>query len=173
MRRKYNEAIALAHKELKQLPRYRIWNWKRHWHVIHISSAYYEKKDYKNALKWAEKAYRMFPYCPLVLWHYGGALRVTGHVRAAIHRYHEIYERGLNGLAYGICAEGLEDARRTRSDVRYELAAGYYEIKDLNNAMKWGKLFLRYFDESGLRTRKQGQKLVTRCEKEIEHGRRK
>jgi tetratricopeptide (TPR) repeat protein len=90
-RDKYDEAIALAKKELRRLPRSCYENWRKHWYVAHISSAYYEKRNYKVALKWGKKAFNMFPYCPLVLWHYAGALFRIGHVRAAINRYFDIY----------------------------------------------------------------------------------
>lgn len=166
----YDEAIALAKKELKRLPR--MPSDSRHWYLAHLCSAYYEKLEYKTALRWGEKAMAVNPTCPVVLWQYAGPLFQLGKVAEAICCYHAIYDRGLKKLACGMCGEGIEDALRLRSDCRIRLAICYYSIYDLKNALKWGKLFLRYFHNGGLEKRKFGEKLVIRYQKEIEDERK-
>lgn len=160
---RYDEAIALAKKELKQI---------RHWYLAHICEAYYEKRKYKTALKWGEKAMKANSHCPTVLWYHAGPLFMLGNVKEAIKCYRSIYDRGLNSLAYGVCSESKEDALRVRSDCRIHLAVCYYAINDLANALKWSKLFLRYFHNGGLEKRKFGEKLVIRYKKEIEDERK-
>jgi hypothetical protein len=79
----------------------------------------------------------------------------------------------IDGLAYrNWCAEGPEDAKRVRSDVRIRLAICYYSINDLPNALKWGKLFLRYYG-GGIDKWKFGEKLVRKYEKELADDRQK
>lgn len=174
MEDRYDEAIALAKKKLKQLPHMPsdVDGWVRHWYLAQLCSAYYEKREYKTALKWGKKAREVNSKCPLVLWQYAGPLFQLEHVKEAIDCYRSIYDRGLNKLAYGMCSEGMEDALQMRSDCRIRLAICYYSINDLKNALKWGKLFLRYFHNGGLEKRKFGEKLVIRYQKEIEDERK-
>jgi tetratricopeptide (TPR) repeat protein len=40
-----------------------------------LSSCYYELRDYKKALSYAKKAYKLNPNSPLVLWDYTGAFK--------------------------------------------------------------------------------------------------
>lgn len=162
---RYDEAITVCKKALRLLPRNAF---IRHWYLIHLSSAYYEKKNYKRALWWAEKAIKKNPKCPTCLWHYAGPLLRLGHVRKAIKCYKSIYDRGLNELAYGECGEGRNLAGLLRSDVRIRLAIAHYMIDDLKNAVKWGRLFLRYFHkDGGAKQRRFGEKLLKRYQKEI------
>jgi tetratricopeptide (TPR) repeat protein len=180
MKSRYNEAIALAKKELKQLVRlpsepdidWWVRKYSRHWYLTHISTAYYEKRKYKIALEWDKKAIEANNNCPLVLWNYAGTLFQLGHVEEAIKQYKAIYSRGRNGLAYGICTEGMEHGLEMRSDCRIRLAICYYSIDDLANALKWCKLFLRYFRNGGIEKRKFGETLLKRYKKEIEDERR-
>jgi len=173
MEDRYDEAIVLAKKELKRLPRLPFgdheWvkDYSRHWYLAHICSAYYEKRDYRTALKWGKKAKKVNPHCPTVLWHYAGPLFQMGYVKEAIECYRAIYDRGSRELAYGMCGEGMAWALQMRSDVRIRLAICYYSIDDLKNALKWGKLFLRYFSADGIEKLEFGEKLVERYQKEI------
>lgn len=176
---RYDEAIVLAKKELKRLPPlpFGVGEWvkdySRHWFLAHICSAYYEKRDYKTALKWGRKAFKVNPHCPVVLWYYAGPLARLGKVKEAIKCYKAIYDRGSRELAYGMCGEGMADALQLRSDVRIRLAICYYSIDDLKNALKWGKLFLRYFSAGGIEKLEFGEKLVERYQKELANEQRK
>lgn len=66
--RKYNEAI-LSLKDIIQEERK-----DSFWLYSTLSSCYYELKDYKKALLYAKKAYKLKPNSPLVLWDYASVL---------------------------------------------------------------------------------------------------
>lgn len=153
----YDEAIVLAKRKLKQLPRRAF---ARHWYLAHLCSAYYEKKKYKTALKWGKEAFKSKPECPSVLWHLASPLYMLGNLEEAILCYRSIMERGLDRLAYGECGEGKEYALRLRSDCRYCLIHCYVESKDFKNAVKWAKLFLRYYCPGGCHSNIKDQKFA-------------
>ena len=55
---RYDEAIVLIRKELRLLPQN---HWNTHWLYSQLSSAYYEKKNYKKALKYSEESIKLAP----------------------------------------------------------------------------------------------------------------
>lgn len=82
---KCDEAIDLLREELKKSPH-------NHWIFAELSSAYYEKKQYKRALFYAERALVLEPKCPLAKWYYAGAL---DHI-ATFHHVNENYQKAYN-----------------------------------------------------------------------------
>ncbi len=141
LRNRFKEAIALAKKELKLLPP---GDWDAHWLYAQLSSAYYEQKKYKIALRYARKAHAITKsLCPLVLWHLAGALcyGTRKDVKKAIKLYHDILEM----KRFIVCNESRPQMTALRSDCRIRLAINYYRLDQLQKAVHWGKMFVRYF----------------------------
>lgn len=166
----YDEAIALINKELRRLPHH---NWDRHWLYASMSSAYYEKRKYKIALRYAEKAFRIAPKCPYTLWNYAGALCYNKRQYEAISAYKTILSQKAT-----VCNEGFASTSALRSDCRIRLSICYYQINELQNARKWVKLFIRYFPigksdrnggVEGIEKKEFGIEWLAKLEKEIEY----
>ena len=54
-------ARRLVHAALRRDP-------NSHWLLTRLGLTYYEQYDYKRALLYAKRAYKLAPGCPLVLW---------------------------------------------------------------------------------------------------------
>jgi tetratricopeptide (TPR) repeat protein len=171
-RGRYEEAIALAKKELKRLP---LRDWDAHWLYAQLSSAFFEQHKYKTALKYSTKGYDIAPCCPLAIWHYAGDLYYNRKFKAAGDLYLSILEKPPNELAFGVCGEGRKMASAYRSDCRIRLAMCYFRMKELQKARHWAKLFLRYYPKRnlGIDKKKFGVKWLRKIEKEIANENRK
>lgn len=156
---KYDEAIAVCRNKLRRLPH---GSTLAHWHYAHLSSAYYEKRNYKVALKWAELSVKDHSNCPIGLWHYAGALFQCNRIDDAIIIYKKIMGCGLKKLATRHCGEGVSHARGLRSDCRYRLALCYFNKQDIKTASKWCNLFLRYYCRSGIDKKADGLRLAAK-----------
>lgn len=159
LRGKYDEAIALSKKLIKQLP---WWSTLEHWYLGQISSAYYEKRQYKKAYNIAYQAHELMPGCPLVWWYMASPLYMLGKYKDAI----DLLKKVLNkrNLADGPCGEGEEDAAGMRSDARFFISECYYYDKDLKNAIRWARLCRRHFSSFGIRTEPQLDKWIKKLE---------
>jgi tetratricopeptide (TPR) repeat protein len=155
---KYDEAIAICKNKLRRLPHD---STLAHWYYAHLSSAYYEKRNYKVALKWAKLSVNDHPNCPIALWHYAGSLYSLNQINEAIKVYKKIMDCGLK-LATRRCGEGVQRAKELRSDCRYRLALCYFNKNDVKNAKKWCDLFLRYYCKGGVSKRFDGLGLTAK-----------
>lgn len=95
----------------------------RHWLVTRLALTYYEQRDYETALAYSEKAMKLAPHCPLVLWDYGGVLDMLGRKREAIQVFRRLVRRGAQSLAYCECGEGIGKARALVADCLYRLCS--------------------------------------------------
>lgn len=147
---KYDEAIAVCRNKLKRLS---YDSYLKHWYYIQLSSAFYEKRNYRVALNWAKKAFNENPHCHLVLWHYAGVLSQLNKFEEAI----EIYKKVI--ISKHSCKD---DVIALKSDSRLRLALCYYEIGDFKNAKLWCRLFLRYYCKHGIEKKRDGVKLLNK-----------
>src|SRR5881628_249560 len=80
--------------ELKHTP-------EHHWLLTRLGTTYYEERKYVTALRYVERALRMVPKCPLVLWDYAGSLQMLGRHREAMSVYSRLIRRGARRIANG------------------------------------------------------------------------
>lgn len=98
-----------------------------HWLLTRLGTTYYEVFDYEKALFYSKQALELAPNCPLVLWDYASDLDMLGRTKEAIAIYKKLVKRGVEGIAYGECGEGLAWARGLVADCLYRLAKCYDE----------------------------------------------
>lgn len=129
---KYSEARALILELLNVIP-------DDHWLLAQLSSTYYEEKQYDISLQYVEKALLLEPRCPLVQWHYAGALSMIGRYEDALNVYKRLIRRGVSRIAYGKCGEGLHWARSLINDCRYRAGLIYADMGDNATASRYIK----------------------------------
>ena len=132
------ELLTLRHR-LKMEPRH-------HWLLTRLSSVYYEQRRYALALRYAEKAFKEVPSCPLVLWDYAGVLQRLGRHNEALDLYARIVTRGINRLANGECGEGRAWARGLVSDSHYRASLS---LKAIGNKRASLSAFEQCLDQRG------------------------
>jgi len=106
-----------------------------HWLLTRLGLTYYEEYNYEKALFYSGQALKLAPNCPLVLWDYAGALDMLGRTKKAIAIYKKLIKRGVEGIAYGDCGEGLAWARGLVADCLYRLATCYDELGQSDNSI--------------------------------------
>lgn len=98
-----------------------------HWLISRLALTYYEERDYERSLVHSKRAYKIAPYCPLVLWDLAGTYQMLGRYQTAIAAYRRLLRRGINTLAFGPCGEGVAWARGLMADCWYRLARCHKE----------------------------------------------
>ncbi len=131
----WKKARLVIMSELKKSP-------NDHWLLTRLSTTYYEEQRYARALKTSEKALKLAPKCPLVLWDYAGTLDMVGRHVAAINIWKKLLSIDANKLAYGECGEGLRWARSLLNDARYRIGISYWKMGKLQSAAKFLKAHL-------------------------------
>lgn len=99
-----------------------------HWLLTRLGLTYYEQRNYKKALEIEEKAIKLAPNCPLVLWDYAGSLQALERHEEAIRIYRRIIAKGIDKVAYGECGEDKAWARGLIADCHYRLSESYRAI---------------------------------------------
>ena len=110
------EARTLIEKELVRDP-------ESHWLLARLSTTFYEERQYEQALRQIERAYRLAPDCPLVLWDYAGTLDAVGRTAEAIELYGRLLGKGVEAVAYEECGEGISWAIALLTDCCFRLGA--------------------------------------------------
>jgi len=105
-----------------------------HWLWMHLGATYYEQKQYDKALKCCEHAVQLQPDCPLVLWHYAGALHMAGRSSAALSIWTNILNQDVETIAYGEHGEGMDWALQLVNDVHFRMARCYQHLGNLELA---------------------------------------
>jgi tetratricopeptide (TPR) repeat protein len=141
MQENWKQAQRLILKELQATP-------NSHWLWATLSLTYHEQHQYEKSLQCAEKALSLAPHCPLVLWHYAGALYMHGLAKEALVVWKNLLRKGVKTVANNECGEGIVSARRLLNDCNYRIARCYAWIG--NKA-----LAVRYFHKY-LENRKKG-----------------
>jgi tetratricopeptide (TPR) repeat protein len=108
-----------------------------HWLLTRLGLTYYEEYNYEKALFYSERALQLAPDCPLVLWDYAGAIEMLGRTKEAIPIYKKLVKRGIEGIAYGDCGEGLAWAKGLVADCLYRLAKCYDELGRHKNSLDY------------------------------------
>jgi len=133
----WNKAIKLAKSLLKHSP-------KNHWLLTNISSSYYEARQYATALRYAEKALKIAPACPLVLWDYAGSLDMLEREREAIRIWEKLLNRSIKSMAFGLCGEGMKWTESLLNDCRYSIGNSYANLGKKKLAIKYLKAHLEF-----------------------------
>jgi hypothetical protein len=131
------KARVLILRELKKTP-------DDHWYLSRLSGTYYEQHKYKKALQWSNKAYKLSPNCPLVLWDRAGILDMLGRHDDAIALWRKFLKRGVNSLAYGHGGEGLPWAKSLVNDCRCEIADAYCKLGKLRQARLYIQSYMKH-----------------------------
>jgi len=93
-----------------------------HWLITRLALTYYEQGDYKRSLALEQRAYKIAPNCPLVLWDMAGSWEMLKRYTEASTIYRRLLRRGVNAVAFGVCGEGVAWARGLLADCWYRLA---------------------------------------------------
>jgi tetratricopeptide (TPR) repeat protein len=150
---KYDEAIALLRKELKQLPH-------AHWDLTQLSSAYYEKRKYKLARRYAEKSLSLKPNCPNTMWHYAGVI-VLFDIQKAYEVYRKLLKKGIGGLdRMACCNEGHERNLGLLNDCRFRLGLCCNLLNKHKEANRWLRLFVNLHNSECIHHKKDAQELL-------------
>jgi tetratricopeptide (TPR) repeat protein len=160
----YDQAIVLLRKNLKQSP-------DCHWLWFELSSAYYEKKKYKIALKYAQKALEIMPDCPLALWYCAAALSysdIEGSYQKSYDIYKQLIKKGVAGLdRMDCCNEGHDYNTGFINDCRLCIGMCAYDMNKYKEAKRWTKLFIKKYDENSIYTKKFGERTLKGIEKKL------
>lgn len=119
-----------------------------HWLITRLAATYYEEHKYRRALRLDERALRLSPRCPLVLWDYASTLDMLGQESKAIAIWKRLLARGEEDIAHGKCGEGIRWARSLLNDSRFRIAQAYRDLHKI-------QLAERYFKEH-LKNRRRG-----------------
>jgi tetratricopeptide (TPR) repeat protein len=92
-----------------------------HWLWMTLGLSYYEQKHYEKALECSKRAVELQPDCPLALWHYAGALFMSGREDAAIAIWTILLDMDVEKVAYGECGEGMDWALQLLNDVHFRM----------------------------------------------------
>ena len=131
----YGKARALLIPKLRKAP-------KDHWLLTRIGTTYHEERNYKKALKYSEKAFKLEPHCPLVVWDYAGTLDMLAESEKAITLWKGLVARGIEGIAHGECGEGIRWAKSLLNDCYYRIGSGYFRLNNKEEAVKFIKKHL-------------------------------
>jgi predicted Zn-dependent protease len=96
-----------------------------HWLLTRLSTTFYEQFEYRRALRISERAMKVAPKCPLVLWDYAGSLQMIGRHEDAAGVYRRLIRRGVDAVASDPCGEGVRRARGLIADCHFRLSACY------------------------------------------------
>jgi tetratricopeptide (TPR) repeat protein len=137
MRREdWTKARALISKALRT-------NKNDHWLITRLAATYYEEHKYRKALRLEERALRLAPRCPLVLWDYASTLDMLGQESKAIAIWKRLLSRGEEDIARGECGEGIRWARSLLNDSRYRIARAYRDLRKIPLAERYFKEHLK------------------------------
>jgi tetratricopeptide (TPR) repeat protein len=118
---RWAEARTVIEKELARDP-------DSHWLRARLSTTFYEERHYEQALEQIERAYRLAPDCPLVLWDYAGTLDAVGRTAEAIELYGRLLGKGVETVAYEECGEGVSWAIALLTDCCFRLGVCYEHL---------------------------------------------
>lgn len=132
----YSQAREILFKLLKNEP-------DSHWILSRISSTYYEDRNYKKALVFAERALEIAPDCPMVLWDYSGVLDMLDDTKKAISIWKYLLSCSVEQIAFDECGEGIRDAKSLHNDCRFRIGTSYKDLNQKKLAIKYLKLHLQ------------------------------
>jgi tetratricopeptide (TPR) repeat protein len=126
----WGKARAILLSELRKSP-------KDHWLLTRLGSIFYEQRDYKRALKFTERALKISPDCPLVIWDYASTLDNLKKKKEAISLWKSLIKRGINKIAFGKCHEGIRWAKSLIIDCYFSIGQSYFDLGNKKEARKF------------------------------------
>jgi tetratricopeptide (TPR) repeat protein len=157
----WSEARALILAALTKAP-------EDHWLLARLSTTYYEERDYAKALETIERAHRLKPDCPLVLWDYAGTLSAVGKPREALKLYSRLIKKGPRAVgAMKPCGEGTEWALSLLTDCIYRSGVCWEQLGKTDAALRWYHAFIQLRTEwtGGIHTADDARRHVERLSK--------
>ena len=127
----FEKAIHLLDELLLQEGQASFWIYSRK------SSCYYELKDYKTAVLYAKKAYKLQPNSPLVLWDYAGPLIMLKKEKKAIELLMRIQDMEEDLTQYGFSIPDIKWMRSIKNDANFLIGKAYYTICEDNLAKEF------------------------------------
>jgi tetratricopeptide (TPR) repeat protein len=118
----YNEAITLLSAIIQKEKKGSFWLYST------MSACYYELKDYKKALFYAKKAYKLKPNSPLVLWDYASALIMLKKEKEGIELLMIIQDMDEDLTLYGFPVPNIGWMRSIKNDANFLIGKAYYTI---------------------------------------------
>lgn len=118
-----------------------------HWYLTRLSGTYYEEHKYKKARQASDKAVKLAPHCPLVLWDRAGIMEMNGQPTPAVGIWKGLLKRGAKTVAFGPCGEGLGWAKYLLNDCRYRIANIYRRIDKAKLARMYYKAYMSHRDK--------------------------
>jgi tetratricopeptide (TPR) repeat protein len=140
---RWAKARNLILRELKSDP-------NDHWYLTRLSGTYYEEHKYKKARQASDRAVKLAPHCPLVLWDRAGIVEMSGQPIQAIAIWKRLLKRGTKSVAFGTCGEGLTWAKSLLNDCRYRIANTYRRINKAKLARIYYKAYISHRDKGVL-----------------------
>lgn len=142
---KYAEAIQLLEMIMHNEKKISFWYYSR------LSSSYYELRDYKNAVKYAQIAYKMKPTSPLVLWDYAGVLIMVKKENRAIKLLLKLQDIEDDFTIYKFERPQKKWMQSLKNDANFQIGRAYYIIRENQLAKEY---FLKYLShrKKGLKT---------------------
>lgn len=96
-----------------------------HWLWERLSAVRYQRREYSEALEFANKALKIMPQCSLALWDKAEALAILGRTKAAATIYEKLCRGGVAAVMKEPCNEGPAWARGIVADSCYRLGRLY------------------------------------------------
>ena len=119
------------------------------WLYTSLSSCYYELREYKKALYYSEKAYKMNRRDPLILWDYAGTLIMLNREIHAIALLKKITGSSVHEIGFVNTTEGKRWAESILNDSYYKIGIAYHRLQKLVLAEKYFRKHL-FGRKSGL-----------------------
>jgi tetratricopeptide (TPR) repeat protein len=120
-----------------------------HWLLTRLGTTYYEERDYKKALELSQKAIKIAPDCPLVLWDFASTQEMLGDDAGAIRTYAKLFKMTTKEAPNEECWEGMhwEGEQRSLSllaDCFYSVAGCLHRLGQRDKALWFIQEYLEW-----------------------------
>ncbi len=105
---------------------------------------YYKRGDLTRARRLCERAYRLAPQDPDVVWDYASFLKNSGHEREALKLFRRLLSRRPERLISAPDGHDREWLRSLRNDCRLMIGSCYFRLHRSALAEKWLRDYLRH-----------------------------
>jgi tetratricopeptide (TPR) repeat protein len=140
----WKQAQTVIEKQLDKVP-------EDHWLWGRLSGVKYEQRDYRGALKAAQRAREFVPDCPLANWSFANASEMLGKIDGAIRQYAQLIDRGLKQLQHpdedaSECWEGADWTSGLVADCVFRIAGCLAKRGQRDKAVGTYRYFLSLAD---------------------------
>ncbi len=105
-----------------------------HWLWTTLSEVYVQQKQDARALTTNQRAIRLAPHCPLVLWNHANALDLLGRESKAIQIWRKLLRQGERGIPKDSCWESKAWSQALLNDCQYRLGHSLLQLGRLKPA---------------------------------------